>query len=91
MVVFVTSHFRSHAKDWWTHHRESYWVNDPWDPAGRQYQYPHWQDFVIKFKEQFHDPAVEEVHKKKMKELKMGSDTATVYFQKLEREASLAG
>ncbi len=43
------------------------------------------------FKAQFCDPAIEKVHEKKMKELKMGTDAATIYFQKLEREAKLAG
>ncbi len=32
-----------------------------------------------------------ETHEKNMKEMKMGSDHATVFFQKLEREAKLAG
>ncbi len=36
-------------------------------------------------------PAMMETHKKNMRELKMGSDHATVFFQKLEREAKLAG
>ncbi len=32
-----------------------------------------------------------ETHEKNMWEMKMGSDHATVFFQKLEREAKLAG
>ncbi len=32
-----------------------------------------------------------ELHEKNMKEMKMGSDHATVFFQRLEREAKLAG
>ncbi len=32
-----------------------------------------------------------EMHEKNMREMKMGSDHATVFFQKLEREAKLAG
>ncbi len=39
----------------------------------------------------FRDPAVKEVHEKRMKEMKMGTDPATVFFQKLEHEAKLAG
>ncbi len=39
----------------------------------------------------FQDPAVEEEHKKRMKNMKMGGDPATVFFQKLEQEAKLAG
>ncbi len=40
-------------------------------------------------KERFRDPAVEEVHEKRMGELKM-TGTATHFFQRLEREAKLA-
>ncbi len=32
-----------------------------------------------------------ETHEKNMWEMKMGSDHATVFFQRLEREAKLAG
>ncbi len=39
---------------------------------------------------QFRDPTIKEVHENKMKELKMGGDAATIYFQKLEWEAKLA-
>ncbi len=39
---------------------------------------------------QFRDPAIEEVHKKCMFNLRMGN-SATTYFQKLEEEAKLAG
>lgn len=43
------------------------------------------------FRNQFHGPAIEEIHEKKMRELKMNNDATMVYFQKLKREASLAG
>ncbi len=36
----------------------------------------------------FQDPACEEEHERKMKTMKMAGDPATVFFQKLEREAS---
>ncbi len=39
----------------------------------------------------FRDPACEEEHEKRMKNMKMGGDPATVFFQKLERKAKLAG
>ncbi len=60
-------------------------------PPDPQYRYPHWDDFIIKFKATFRDPACEEEHKKRMKTMKMAGDPATVFFQKLEREAKLAG
>ncbi len=91
MVVFATSHFIECARDWWTHHHENYWVNNHRDPNGPRFRYPHWDDFVWEFKKQFCDPAIEEVHKKRMKELKMGVDPTMVFFQKLEQEAKLAG
>ncbi len=40
--------------------------------------------------EQFRNPAIEEVHEKRMNELCMGNDPATTYFQKLEVEVKLA-
>ncbi len=91
MVVFATSYFTECTRDWWTHHCEIYWVNDHHEPASPRYQYPHWKDFTQEFKQQFCDPAIEEVHEKKMRELRMGGDAATIYFQKLEQEAKLAG
>ncbi len=39
----------------------------------------------------FRDPTVEEEHEKRLKNMKMGGDPATIFFQKLEREAKLAG
>ncbi len=91
MVVCATSLFVKRAKDWWTHRREDFWVNDHRDPAGPRYQYPHWDDFVREFHATFRDPTCEEEHEKRMKNMKMASDPTTVFFQKLEREAKLAG
>ncbi len=34
MVVFATSLFVKHAKHWWTHQREDFWITDYRDPAG---------------------------------------------------------
>ncbi len=34
MVVCATSLFVKRAKDWWTHRREDFWVNDYHDLAG---------------------------------------------------------
>ncbi len=90
-VVCATSLFIKRAKSWWTHRREDFWVTDPRDPAGPRYRYLHWDDFVLEFKATFRDPACEEQHERTMKTMKMGSDPATVFFQKLEREAKLAG
>ncbi len=39
----------------------------------------------------FQDPACEEEHEKRMKNMKMAGDPTTFFFQKLEREAKLAG
>ncbi len=43
------------------------------------------------FRKQFSNPTMMETHEKNMRKLKMGSDHATVFFQKLEQEAKLAG
>ncbi len=91
MVVCATSLFIKRAKSWWTHRREDFWVNDYRDPAGPRFRYPHWDEFVREFKAMFWDPAVEEEHEKWMKNMKMGGDPTTVFFQKLEQEAKLAG
>ncbi len=91
MVVCATSLFVKHAKSWWTHQREDFWVNDHCNPAGPRFRYPHWDNFVREFKAMFWDPAVEEEHKKQMKNMKMGGNPTTVFFQKLEQEAKLAG
>ncbi len=91
MIVCATSLFLKRARDWWTHRREDFWVNDYRDLAGPRYRYPHWDDFVLEFKATFRDPACEEQHKKTMRNMKVGGDLATVFFQKLEREAKLAG
>ncbi|PBK60278.1 hypothetical protein ARMSODRAFT_1026678 [Armillaria solidipes] len=48
-------------------------------------------EFVELVNAQFRDPAVEEVHEKKMFDLQMGKGPATHYFQELEKEAKLAG
>ncbi len=91
MVVFATSHLLECARDWWTDQCETYWTNDYRDPDGPQFRYPHWDEFTRIFKKRFRDPAIEEVHEKRMKELRMGADSTMVFFQKLEQEAKLAG
>ncbi|PBK85104.1 hypothetical protein ARMGADRAFT_1087772 [Armillaria gallica] len=60
-----------------------------WDGQAR-YRYPDWMTFMKEVVTQFCDPAIEEVHKRKMYELKMMGKAATVYFQELEMEARLA-
>ncbi len=91
MVVCATSLFTKRTKDWWTYRREAFWVNDYRDPAGPRFRYPHWDNFVQEFKAMFRDPAIEEEHDKRMRNMKMANDPATVFFQKLEIEAKLAG
>ncbi|PBK73738.1 hypothetical protein ARMSODRAFT_972125 [Armillaria solidipes] len=48
-------------------------------------------EFVDIINSQFWDPAIEEVHEKKMYNLWMGNGSTTTYFQEVEREAKLAG
>ncbi len=50
---------------------------------------PGLDEFARMVREQFHDPAIELVHKRKMGELRM-TGPAYQYFRSLEREAKLA-
>ncbi len=89
MVVSAASLLEGVAQDWWVNQRDLYlYTPDPDDDLVR-YRYPSWADFCDLIKERFRDPAVEEVHEKKIGELKM-TGTATHFFQRLEREAKLA-
>ncbi len=46
MIVCAVSLFLKHAKDWWTHRHEDFWVDDHRDPASPRFRYPHWDKFV---------------------------------------------
>ncbi len=50
---------------------------------GPQYRYRSWDTFTGIFQEQFWDPAIEEIHEKRMGELCMRNDPAHVYFWKV--------
>ncbi|SJL10769.1 uncharacterized protein ARMOST_14163 [Armillaria ostoyae] len=50
-----------------------------------------WDEFVALLHKQFCNPAIEEVHEKKMFNLRMGNRPAMTYFQELEKEAKLVG
>ncbi len=90
MVVSAVSLLEGVAQDWWVNQRDLYlYTPDPDDDDVVRYRYPSWADFCNLVKERFRDPAVEEVHEKRMGELKM-TGTATHFFQRLEREAKLA-
>lgn len=101
MIVFLTSHLKGDAQDWWVHCQDDFWYILPKLEFGAEdaeimdynvgprYQFPEWDMFVEEFCEQFRDPAIELVHEKRMGELRMGSDPAHLYFWKLEREAKL--
>ncbi len=92
MVVSAASLLEGIAQDWWVDHREIYlYTPDPDDDDDDlvRYRYPEWSTFCDLVRERFRDPAVEEIHEKRMGELKM-TGTAIQFFQKLEREAKLA-
>ncbi|SJL04183.1 uncharacterized protein ARMOST_07543 [Armillaria ostoyae] len=91
MMPFAASHFEGHAKSWWVHKRSEYWSTDDDDDEAPRFRYPGWEEFVHLLNEQFRDPAVKEMHEKKMYELRMSKEPATHFFYKLEKEASLAG
>ncbi len=92
MVVSAASLLEGVAQDWWVDQRETYlYTPDPDDDNDDlvRYRYPDWATFSELVRARFRDPAVEEVHEKRMGELKM-TGTAVQFFQKLEREAKLA-
>ncbi len=84
MVVFATSLFKGEAKNWWVHLRDKY-AYDPEEEedddeedeesppfnGGPRYRFPTWKKFTEMVRDQFHDPAIELVHKRKMSELRM--------------------
>ncbi|SJL16488.1 uncharacterized protein ARMOST_20014 [Armillaria ostoyae] len=73
-VVFAVSHLEGATKDWWVHTRQDFWANK----------------FTTLLAQQFHDPASEELHEKRMFDLRMGKGPAISYFQELEMEAKKA-
>ncbi|PBK59533.1 hypothetical protein ARMSODRAFT_982941 [Armillaria solidipes] len=89
-VPFAASLFDGTTKDWWVHKRQEFWTSNGFDAQLPRYQLPNWEEFIDLLEQQFCDPAVKEVHKKKMYKLQMGNGPATVYFQEIEKEAKLA-
>ncbi|PBK64750.1 hypothetical protein ARMSODRAFT_978977 [Armillaria solidipes] len=83
MIPFATS-LRRNCKG-------VYWSTSMLDLTPARFRYPTWEEFVTSIVERFSDPAVMEVHKKKMFELRMGNGAATTYFQELEVEVTKAG
>ncbi|SJL14659.1 uncharacterized protein ARMOST_18124 [Armillaria ostoyae] len=89
-VVFAVTHLEGDAKDWWVHARQDFWANDEDDPVDARFRFPSWIEFTTLLALNFHDPASEEMHEKKMFDLQMGKGSALAYFQELEMEAKKA-
>ncbi|SJL15524.1 uncharacterized protein ARMOST_19024 [Armillaria ostoyae] len=89
-VVFAVTHLEGDAKDWWVHARQDFWANDDDDPVDARFRFPSWTEFTTLLALNFHDPASEEMHEKKMFDLRMGKGSALAYFQELEMEAKKA-
>ncbi len=92
MVVSAASPLEGIAQDWWVHQRETYlYAPDPDDDTDDLGTIPiPWLDSLLRAHQRMiRDLAVEEVHEKRMGELKM-TGTAIHFFQRLEREAKLA-
>ncbi|SJK97317.1 uncharacterized protein ARMOST_00569 [Armillaria ostoyae] len=90
-VAFAASYLEGSAKDWWVHKRQEFWTLPDWTGAPRRFRYPSWEEFVGLIFAQFHDPATEDIHEKKMFDLRMGKGPAISYFQELEIEAKKLG
>ncbi|PBK62296.1 hypothetical protein ARMSODRAFT_980764 [Armillaria solidipes] len=83
MVTFAASHLEGPAKDWWVYARADFWAPDQWGNENARFRLPNFEEFVGLLTAQFRDPAIEEVHEKKMYELRMGNGAATTYFQEI--------
>ncbi|SJL11766.1 uncharacterized protein ARMOST_15175 [Armillaria ostoyae] len=89
-VVFAISHLEGPAKDWWVHARQDFWCNEEDDTDSPRFRFPSWGEFTTLLAQNFHDPASEELHEKRMFDLRMGKGSALSYFQELEVEAKKA-
>ncbi|SJL15452.1 uncharacterized protein ARMOST_18950 [Armillaria ostoyae] len=89
-VVFAVTHLEGPAKDWWVHARQDFWCNNEEDPVNPRFRFPSWGEFTTLLTQNFHDPASEELHEKRMFDLRMGKGPAIAYFQELEMEAKKA-
>ncbi|SJK97330.1 uncharacterized protein ARMOST_00582 [Armillaria ostoyae] len=84
------SHLEGTAKDWWVHAHQDFWYHNPDDAEPERFRFPSWREFISLLSTQFHDTASEEVHEKRMFDLRMGKGPALAYFQELEMEAKKA-
>ncbi|SJL10465.1 uncharacterized protein ARMOST_13851 [Armillaria ostoyae] len=89
-VVFAVTHLEGNAKDWWVHTHQDFWTSDPDDPTEPRFRFSSWGEFTTLLAQQFHDPVSEELHEKRMFDLRMGKGSAISYFQELEIEAKKA-
>ncbi|SJL16416.1 uncharacterized protein ARMOST_19940 [Armillaria ostoyae] len=89
-IVFAITHLEGPAKDWWVHARQDFWCNNEEDPVNPRFRFPSWGEFTTLLAQNFHDPASEELHEKRMFDLRMGKGPAISYFQELEMEAKKA-
>ncbi|PBK60265.1 hypothetical protein ARMSODRAFT_1026658 [Armillaria solidipes] len=91
MTTFTASYLEGPAKDWWVYQHTDFWTTDAWGTEPARFRLLNFKEFVGLLTAQFRDPTIEEVHEKKMFELRIGSGAATTYFQELEKLAKLAG
>ncbi|PBK75379.1 hypothetical protein ARMSODRAFT_970049 [Armillaria solidipes] len=69
MTTFAASYLEGPAKDWWVYQRTDFWTTTDWDNEPARFRLPNFEKFVGLLTAQFRDPAIEEVHQKKMFEL----------------------
>ncbi|SJL11306.1 uncharacterized protein ARMOST_14709 [Armillaria ostoyae] len=89
-IVFAVTHLEGDAKDWWVQACQDYWCNEADDPGEPHFRFPSWREFTTLLAQNFHDPTSEELHEKRMFDLRMGKGPALLYFQELEMEAKKA-
>ncbi|SJL17960.1 uncharacterized protein ARMOST_21531 [Armillaria ostoyae] len=69
-VTFAVSHLEGNAKTWWVHTCQEFWCDDDDDLEPPRFRLPSWWEFVSLLTVQFHDPASEEVHERRMFDLR---------------------
>ncbi|PBK72227.1 hypothetical protein ARMSODRAFT_972885 [Armillaria solidipes] len=84
-VAFATSYFEKRAKEWWILE-----LSELRSRSRGKFRFLLWDNFVKMTREKFRDPAIKDVHKKKMYDARMGARTVSEYFQELEKEAKMA-
>ncbi|PBK67329.1 hypothetical protein ARMSODRAFT_1020804 [Armillaria solidipes] len=84
-VAFASSYFEDKAEEWWILE-----LADLRSRSHQKFRFLLWYSFTKAVHNKFRDPTVEDKQKAKMYALRMGTMTASEYFQELEKFAKKA-